>query len=81
METETRIFAVNNFYTLKEKSWAGALQTLEQVEEKGKEKELLDLINGVLTDYENGLTDTQLNDFLWFDVNYIEENIGKLWEE
>lgn len=85
MEKETYILGVNNFYDLKENSWSGAIQTLNAIEEKGKEEEFIDLLNEIITCNEmDGIkwTETQLNDFIWFDTDYIEECLNcKLWEE
>lgn len=83
MEKETFVYGVDNFYELKNNSWSGALQTLEQVEERGAEEQVLDLINELISTYEQGLTETQLNDYIWFDLeNDLKEyyNID-LWEE
>lgn len=85
MEKETIIYGVNNFYDLKNASWGGALQTLEKIEELGKEEEFIALINDILEC--NAIdkmywTNTQLNDFIWFDTDYIEECLDcKLWDE
>lgn len=85
METETFILGVNNWYALKNASWSGALQTLEAIEEKGLEDEFIALLNDILEcNALDGIkwTDTQLNDFIWFDTDYIEETLNvKLWEE
>lgn len=70
MEKETRIFHVSDFYELKNNSWSGALDRLEIIEKEEKEQEFLNLINDLLSSYENGMTDTQLNDFIWFDEDY-----------
>lgn len=80
MKKETIVYGVSEFYALKENSWSGALQTLEQVEEKGVEEQVLELINDVIGE---GLTETQLNDYIWFDMeNDLKEfyNIN-LWDE
>jgi len=85
MEKETYILGVTNFYDLKSASWSGALQTLEAIEEKGLEDEFIAILNDILE--MNSLdnikwTDTQLNDFIWFDTEYIEEVLNtKLWDE
>lgn len=77
MEKETIIYEVHNFYDLKQNSWSGAIQTLDAIEEKGLENEFIDLVNEVIAD---GLEETKLNDFIWFDTDYIEEYLGvKLW--
>lgn len=39
MEKETRIYSINDFYALKDACWNGALYTLNEIEEKGKEEE------------------------------------------
>lgn len=76
MEKETRIFYVNDFYELKNNSWSGALDRLEIIEKEGKEQEFLNLINDLLSSYENGVTDTQLNDFIWFEEDYYFDILG-----
>ena len=85
MEKETYILGVNSFDELKENSWSGAIQTLNAIEEKEKEEEFIDLLNEILScNAIDGVkwTDTQLNDFIWFDTDYIEECLNcKLWED
>lgn len=85
MEKETFVYKVYNFYDLKSASWSGALQTLDAIEEKGLEEEFIALLNDIL-EMDNSAgkpwTETQLNDFIWFDTDYIEESLDcKLWEE
>ena len=65
MEKETTIYGVSDFYALKENSWSGAIQVLDQVEEKGVQEQVLDLLNDVIG---TGITETQLNDYIWFDM-------------
>lgn len=78
MEKETIIYKVHNFYDLKQNSWSGALQTLDAIEEKGLEDEFINLVNEVIGE---GMEETKLNDFIWFDTDYIEEYLGvKLWD-
>lgn len=85
MEKETFILGVDNWYDLKAQSWSGAIQTLEAIEEKEKEDEFMDLLNEIISCNEmDGIkwTDTQLNDFIWFESDYIEECLDcKLWED
>lgn len=85
METETFVYGVCNFYDLKQNSWSGALQTLDAIEDKGLENEFISFLNDILEMNNNegkAWTETQLNDFIWFDTDYIEECLGcKLWEE
>lgn len=78
MEKETIIYKVYDFYDLKQNSWSGALQTLDAIEEKGLEDEFIDLVNEVIGE---GMDETKLNDFIWFDTDYIEEYLDvKLWD-
>ena len=85
MEKETYIFKVHNFYDLKNFCWSGATQTLDAIEEKGLEDEFLAILNDILEMNEQEKqpwTETQLNDFIWFDTDYIEECLDcKLWDE
>lgn len=83
MIKEIRILEVNDFQELKDFCWSGALQTLEAIEEKGKEQELMDLINELIAiNEEQAIDGTKLNDFIWFDTDYIEEMLDcELWED
>lgn len=76
MEKETRIYSINDFYALKEASWGGAVYTLNEIEEKGKEEELIDYLNEIISSYDNGMEETTLNDFLWFDSYCIYDALG-----
>ena len=76
MIKETFIYSISDYYALKDASWSGASDTLNEVEENEKEEELLDYLNSILENYENGLEETKLNDFLWFDRNHIYDEIG-----
>ncbi len=59
-------------------SWSGAKDTQKTIIEKGKEEEFEDLINEL---YPDGLTDTLLNDILWFESDWIYETLGISEEE
>lgn len=65
---------VSNFYELKDNSWSGALDTLKDIENADKEDELMSLLEEAFT--EKTPTDTEVNDFLWFDRSFIYENLG-----
>lgn len=65
---------LNDFDDLKKMCWSGAVYTLETIEENNKEEELMDFIEEVF--YNNTPTETELNDFLWFDSDYIYETLG-----
>ena len=85
MEKETFIYGVSDWYALYQTCWSGALQTLDAIEEKGLEDTFISFLNDIL-EMNNAegqpWTETQLNDFIWFDTDYIEECLNcKLWEE
>lgn len=67
-----------NFDDLKENSWSGAIDTLKTIEENEKEEELMQLLE--LT-FENVPTETEVNDFLWFDDDFIFKELGIEEEE
>lgn len=61
------------FDDLKNNSWSGAVDTLNKIEEEGKEDEFMDYLEGI---FEETPDETQLNDFLWFDNETIFEDLG-----
>ena len=55
------------------KAWSGAKDTLERVINEGK----CDLLEQILEDtYPDGMTETELNDLLWFEPETIYEWLG-----
>ena len=70
IKTETNL---RNF-----KAWSGAIETKELIISLGLEEEFEGLIDEL---YPEGLTDTQLNDLLWFDSDWILETLGIKEEE
>ena len=70
IKTETNL---RNFET-----WSGATETKNLILDKGLEEEFEGLIEEL---YPNGLSDTELNDILWFDADWILENLGIKEEE
>ncbi len=69
---------IDDFYGLKMNCWSGALQTLEDIEKNNKEEELMSLLEVVFYDTEldgHEVDMTKLNDFLWFDRDYIYEQL------
>ena len=62
-----------DFNDLKRNSWSGAVQTLNTIEEHNKEEELMQLLEDVFCD--NIPSETEVNDFLWFDYEYIFESL------
>lgn len=65
---------MDDFRTLKNNSWSGALDTLKDIEEADKEDELMNFLEEVFCD--SIPTETEVNDFLWFDRSYIYESLG-----
>ena len=63
-----------DFEDLKDMCWSGAVDTLETIEEKEKEEELMELLEST---FENNIpTETELNDFLWFEDDFIFEQLS-----
>lgn len=83
MEKETKILYINDFNELKNNSWSGAVQTLEEIERLGKEQELIDFLNCLIADcYDGAIDETTLNDILWFEDEFINESLNiKMWEK
>ena len=59
-------------------AWSGAVTTKERIIEEGKEREFEYLIEEC---YPEGLTDTELNDLLWFEDEWIFDSLGIVEEE
>ena len=66
-----------NFEDLKKSCWSGAIDTLQRVEEEGKEDELIMLLEEVT----DNPSMTTINDILWFDDEFIFKNLGIIEEE
>lgn len=61
------------FEDLKDNCWSGAIDTLNKVEEEGKEEELMDLLEEV---FEGDIpTLTEVNDYLRFEDDEIFERL------
>lgn len=56
---------ISNFWELENMCWSGARDVLKEIARQGKEQELMDLLEELF--YE-GASDTDINDFIWFDV-------------
>lgn len=65
---------IGNYYELKEMLWSGALDTLEDIEKADKEEELMTHLEEVFMD--ETPTDTNVNDYLWFERASIYEALG-----
>ena len=59
-------------------AWSGAVTTQKEIIRAGKAEEFDDLINEL---YPEGIDATQLNDLLWFEVDWLYETLGLIEEE
>ena len=59
-------------------AWAGAIEAKDLILDAGMEEEFENLIEEI---YPDGLTDTDLNDILWFDSDWILEVLDIKEEE
>lgn len=59
-------------------AWSGAVDTLERVQREGKCAELENILEDL---YPEGMTDTELNDLLWFEPETVYEWLGIRSEE
>lgn len=59
-------------------AWSGAKDTLDRVQREGKCAELENILEEL---YPDGMTETQLNDLLWFDSESVYEWLGIRSEE
>ena len=66
-----------DFNDLMNNCWSGAINTLQRVEEEGKEEELMMLLEEIT----NNPTMTDINDILWFEDEMIFESLGIIEEE
>ena len=58
--------------------WSGAIDTFETIEREGKLDDLEQLLNEI---YSEGMSETQLNDLLWFESDWVFEMLGIKDEE
>ena len=54
-------------------AWSGAKETLERIQREGKCAELENVLEEL---YPDGMTETELNDLLWFDSETVYEWLG-----
>ena len=59
-------------------AWSGAVDTLERIQREGKCAELENILEEL---YPDGMTETELNDLLWFDSESVYEWLGIRSEE
>lgn len=63
-----------DFNDLQNMVWSGAEVTVENIANASMEDELMGLLEEMF--FENVPTETEINDFLWFDSEYIYETLG-----
>lgn len=61
-----------DFDDIYQNSWSGAVDTLNTISNEGKEDDLMELLDGL---YPDGVDETELNDFLAFEDDYIFQNL------
>ena len=54
-------------------AWSGAVETKERIINEGKAKDFDSLIDEL---YPDGLSETHLNDLLWFEEDWLFEHLG-----
>ena len=59
-------------------AWSGAVDTIERVREEGKCEELESILEDL---YPDGMSETELNDLLWFEPETVYEWLGIEEEE
>lgn len=63
-------------------AWSGGKDTLDTLREKGDCDAVECLIEELASTSEEGWTDTNINDFLWFERDTIAQHLGYSdWEE
>ena len=65
---------INDFYALADMVWSGAVDTIADIQNTNKEDEFMNFLEAVFCD--EVPTDTEVNDFIWHDRDYIYENLG-----
>ena len=61
---------LNTWQELFRNSWAGALDTLREIEAQGREEEALDILEELFNPAVWGRipSETEMNDYIWFDL-------------
>ena len=65
---------INDFYALADMVWSGAVDTIADIQRANKEDEFMNFLE--MEFFEDIPTDTEVNDFIWFERDRIYENIG-----
>lgn len=65
---------IDTFDELYDLCWSGAIQRLDEIRDLDLEDEFMDYLSDMLS-YSKSLTLTDINDFIWFEVDdWIEEH-------
>lgn len=64
----------NDFWSLYDNSWSGAIDTLNDIKNADKEDEFMDYLEMVFE--RETPTDGEVNDFIWFNREMIYEELG-----
>ena len=67
---------INDFYQIEEMAWSGAVDTLNSIIEADKEEEFMQLLEDVFGMDEEIPDETNVNDFIWFESDFIFEHLG-----
>ena len=67
---------INGFYELADMVWSGAIDTIADIQNANKENEFMDFLEMIFMDREEVPTDTEVNDFIWFERDMIYEHCG-----
>lgn len=67
---------INDFYQIEEMAWSGAVDTLNSIIEADKEEEFMQLLENVFGMDEEIPDETNVNDFIWFESDFIFEHLG-----
>lgn len=65
---------INGFNELADMVWSGATDTIADIQNANKETEFMNFLEMVFCD--EVPTDTEVNDYIWFERDCIYENIG-----
>ena len=66
---------INDFETIAANAWSGAIQVCQEIIRQNRENEAMCLIEEIFA--ETMPTDTQLNDFIWFELG----DLMHLWDD
>lgn len=66
---------IDNFNDLMENSWSGAIDTLQDIANANLEEEFMENLENIYF-LEETPTETELNDFIWFERDTIYNDLG-----